>query len=64
MNHCRVEKPDRIAQIEADYEVRRKRDLAKRKINPLRVLAQCDEEDIDELYGLDEGAGACLICHK
>jgi hypothetical protein len=59
-----LEKPERIAQIEADYEVRRKRDLAKRKINPLRVLAQCDEEDIDELYGLDEGAGACLICHK
>jgi hypothetical protein len=59
-----LEQPERIAQIEADFEVRRKRDLAKRRINPLRILVECEAEDIDELYGLDEGAGACLICHK
>ena len=58
-----LERPERIAQIESDFETRRKRELARRKVNPLRVLDQCDE-DIDELYGAEEGGGACLICHK
>ncbi len=57
-----LERPERIAQIEADYEVRRCRELAKRRPNPLRVIQ--DVEEVDELYGADEGGGACLICHK
>ena len=59
-----LEKPDRIAQIEADFEIRKKRERARRKANPLRVITVCERDDIDELYDQDEGAGACLICHK
>lgn len=58
-----LEMPDRMAQIEADFKVRKERDLASRKPNPLRVLIQ-EPTDIDELYLEDEGGGACLICHK
>lgn len=57
-----LEKPDRMREIEADYDLRLAREKAKRKPNPLRVLQ--DVEDIDDLYGQDEGGGACLICHK
>lgn len=68
-----LEKPERMAQIEADFNVRRERDLASRKPNPLRVPpiglleATCTRNepvDIDDLYMEDEGGGACLICHK
>lgn len=59
-----LENPERIAQIEADYEVRRKRAHGSRKQNPLRVLNSAEPEDIDDLYMLEEGGGACLICHK
>jgi Phosphoadenosine phosphosulfate reductase family len=59
-----LETPDRIAEIEADYETRRKRDLADRRVNPLRVLQTSQTEDIDGLYLEDEGNGACLVCHK
>lgn len=59
-----LEQPDRMAQIEADFETRRNRELARRRVNPLRVLCQSDQDDIDEVYGAEEGAGACLICHK
>jgi 3'-phosphoadenosine 5'-phosphosulfate sulfotransferase (PAPS reductase)/FAD synthetase len=61
-----LEQPERIAEIEADFESRRKRELAARRMNPLRVLPSGDEpdDDIDELYLSDEGNGACLICHK
>lgn len=57
-----LEKPERIAQIEKDYEQRRKRELQRRPINPLRPKA--DLIDIDDLYGEREGGGACLVCHK
>jgi hypothetical protein len=59
-----LEKPERIAQIEAEYKIRRDREKAKRRPNPLRVIQECEIEDIDDLYGLEEGGGACLICHK
>jgi hypothetical protein len=60
-----LEQPERIAEIEADFEARRKRALAARRMNPLRVLPSGGEsDDIDELYLSDEGNGACLICHK
>lgn len=60
-----LEKPDRIAQIESDFEARRLRERAARKLNPLRVLdAELAYDDIDDLYMADEGNGACNVCHK
>lgn len=58
-----LEKPERIAQIEADYELRKQRELAARPINPLRYVPG-DEVDLDDLYLDEEGGGACLVCHK
>lgn len=65
-----LEKPERMAQIEADFEIRKQRELAMRRPNPLRMpdpLAEttvCEPIDIDDLYLEDEGGGACLVCHK
>jgi 3'-phosphoadenosine 5'-phosphosulfate sulfotransferase (PAPS reductase)/FAD synthetase len=58
-----LERPDRMAQIEEDFRVRKERELASRKPNPLRVDI-LEPLDIDGLYLEDEGGGACLICHK
>lgn len=57
-----LEKPERMAAIETDFEIRRHRELARRVPNPLRPIT--DARDIDDLYNEDEGGGACLICHK
>ncbi len=57
-----LEKPARIIQIVTDYERRKQRELASRPVNPLRPVET--HEDIDELYGEDEGGGACVVCHK
>ncbi len=55
-------KPERIAQIKADFEKRKERERKRIPINPLREgLNFCD---MDDLYGADEGNGACLICTK
>ena len=61
-----LELPERMDQIEADFLVRKERDLANRKPNPLRVIpiSTIEPVDIDDLYLEDEGGGACLICHK
>ncbi|MGK8171066.1 phosphoadenosine phosphosulfate reductase domain-containing protein [Pseudomonas aeruginosa] len=56
-----LERPERIAQITADFENRKCRNRANTPINPLRPI---DIENIDEVYGEDEGGGSCLICHK
>jgi hypothetical protein len=58
-----LERPERVEQIKSDFEARKKRELANRRVNPLRV---CNSEnlDLDELYLDDEGGGACLVCHK
>lgn len=58
-----LERPERMAAIEADFEIRRHRALARRAPNPLRPRDN-DARDIDDLYLEDEGGGACLICHK
>lgn len=58
-----LERPERMAEIEADFEIRRHRELARRAPNPLRPVT-VDARDIDDLYNEDEGGGACLICHK
>jgi 3'-phosphoadenosine 5'-phosphosulfate sulfotransferase (PAPS reductase)/FAD synthetase len=58
-----MEKPERIAEIKAEYEIRRARLSRSIPINPLRPVKECPE-DIDDVYGEDEGGGACLVCHK
>ncbi len=57
-----LEKPARVIQIVTDFERRKQRDLANRPVNPLRPLDKI--EDIDEIFGEDEGGGACVVCHK
>ena len=59
-----LEKPERLVQIMSDFEARKARENARRRPNPLRNEAECSVDDIDDLYGLEEGAGACLVCHK
>ena len=56
-------KPERVAQIKDDFEKRKLRDLANRKLNPLR-MQNSKNLDIDDLYLDEEGGGACLVCHK
>lgn len=56
-----LEKPERIIQIFKDYEERKARISSKKPVNPLRPVVT---EDIDDIYGDDEGNGSCNICHK
>jgi 3'-phosphoadenosine 5'-phosphosulfate sulfotransferase (PAPS reductase)/FAD synthetase len=58
-----LEKPERVAQIVTDFEIRKQRELARRRPNPLRAIP-IEPVDIDDLYLEDEGGGACLVCHK
>jgi len=58
-----LERPERMTEIETDFEVRKVRELANRRPNPLRATTS-EPLDIDDLYLEDEGGGACLICHK
>jgi Phosphoadenosine phosphosulfate reductase family len=53
--------PARVEQIKADYEKRRERLRRNRKVNPLSARSA---ETVDDVYGIDEGAGGCVICHK
>ena len=57
-----LEEPARVIQIITDFERRKQRDLASRPVNPLRPVDAI--EDIDEIFGEDEGGGACVVCHK
>lgn len=56
--------PERVAKIESDYRERLEREKRKRRRNPLLEDGLNPEWDIDELYGVEEGGGACLVCHK
>lgn len=58
-----LEKPERIEAIVADFQKRRDKELARRKRNPLHDGINLPL-DTDDLYGDDEGGGACLVCHK
>lgn len=56
-----MEKPERVAQIEREFEERRARLLARRRVNPLagdRTLTN------DDFYGIDEASAGCVVCHK
>ena len=57
-----LEQPARVIQIVTDFERRKQRDIASRPVNPLRPVDGV--EDIDEIFGEDEGGGACVVCHK
>ncbi|AXI01652.1 phosphoadenosine phosphosulfate reductase domain-containing protein [Aquirhabdus parva] len=58
-----LEKPPRIKQIQADFELRKQKAIQRKPINPLRPQ-QIETLDIDDLYLEDEGNGSCLTCHK
>lgn len=58
-----MEQPERVAEIEAEYEIRRVRMRKAIPINPLRPV-KAYPEDIDDVYGVDEGNGSCAVCHK
>lgn len=53
--------PARVDQIKADYEKRRERLRRNRRVNP---LSGRNGETIDDIYGVDEASGGCVICHK
>ena len=55
-------KPERSQQIIEDFERRKLRELSRKPINPLRPIESI--VDIDELFGEEEGGGACVVCHK
>jgi 3'-phosphoadenosine 5'-phosphosulfate sulfotransferase (PAPS reductase)/FAD synthetase len=57
-----LEQPERMAEIERDYQKRRQRERQRRPKNPLRE--GLDVEDIDDAYGVAEVAASCIICHK
>ena len=54
--------PERVAQIEKDFEARIARKKAKQLANPLR--ARLSSLDIDDVYGISESESGCLTCHK
>lgn len=57
-----LDDPKRVRQIRDEHERRRLREQARRPRNPLRPWES--DLDIDDLYGDDEGGGACVVCHK
>lgn len=54
-----LSRPERVAQIEADFEKRVARLKSKIQPNPLRV--QIEPLDVDDLFGQSK---VCLACHK
>jgi 3'-phosphoadenosine 5'-phosphosulfate sulfotransferase (PAPS reductase)/FAD synthetase len=56
-----LSRPERVDQIEKEYETRRARLLARRRTNP---LAGGQALTTDDVYGIDEAAAGCVICHK
>ena len=57
-----LERPERVAEIEQDYERRLKRQREKAPTNHLR--ANLSPDSIDEVYGYSEIESSCLVCHK
>jgi 3'-phosphoadenosine 5'-phosphosulfate sulfotransferase (PAPS reductase)/FAD synthetase len=58
-----LERPERMEQIKRDFEARKAKEVANRRLNPLRA-GKAEHVDIDDLYLEEEGGGACLVCHK
>lgn len=57
-----LEQPQRIKQIEDDYQQRLERAKARKPKNPLH--ANLTDIEIDDAYGTAEVAASCVICHK
>ncbi len=57
-------KKERVEQIERDHAIKLQKEKMRIRSNPLLDDEDFDKNDIDELYGDDEGGGACLVCHK
>ncbi|MEJ6784008.1 phosphoadenosine phosphosulfate reductase family protein [Aminobacter sp. Piv2-1] len=53
--------PARVEEIEREFEQRRARLLARRRVNP---LAGNQMPTVDDVYGIDEASAGCVICHK
>ena len=53
-------RPERVKAIEREFELRRTRASARRRVNPLAAA----DTTIDDLYGVPESEGGCIICHK
>ncbi|WP_210162650.1 phosphoadenosine phosphosulfate reductase family protein [Pleomorphomonas koreensis] len=53
--------PERVEEIEREFEQRRTRLLARRRMNP---LAGSQALTIDDVYGIDEASAGCVVCHK
>ncbi|MER8482403.1 phosphoadenosine phosphosulfate reductase family protein [Mesorhizobium sp. M0115] len=56
-----LEQPDRIEAVEVEFEQRRARLLARRRVNP---LAGDKTLTVDDYYGIDESSAGCVVCHK
>lgn len=54
-------RPARVEQIKADYDKRLERLRKRRPSNPLSGRAP---ESVDEVFGIAEASGGCVICHK
>ena len=54
--------PERVAAIKADYAKRIERLRQRRRHNPLS--ARTPDESVDDVYGIEEAEGGCVICHK
>lgn len=59
-----LSKPERIIEIKADYERRKKQFIKNKKTRNALHVGLSDYIDNDDLYNDDEGNGACLICTK
>lgn len=57
-----LEKPERVDAIRKEYAARLLRTKTRRPRNPLRPWEE--NQDIDDIYGVDEADGGCNICHK
>jgi hypothetical protein len=58
-----LSRPERLKAIEEDHAQARKR--AQRKQTPNALVDQTSmPDDLDDIYGEDEGGGACLVCYK
>ena len=56
-----LSKPERVRSIEREFEERRQRLQARRRINPLAANTQLS---INDVYGAPETEASCITCHK
>lgn len=57
-----LEQPARMAAIETEFQERRERLFARRRMNPLAAGSR--SLTVDDFYGIDEASAGCVACHK